>query len=254
MTDYFYLLTSLPSVELFNEPPISLHSLMWRLEMNLSEKDFQIVKDFLRYYDVLNLRAFWQKKPLDPWGNLDETGLEEALLVETVLPDFVFDFIKKYKTDEERVIYFPEILNSFYCLVEERQEGFFQTFFIFQKTIQTLISQKKIEKEGKEREKELFFADLKDPALQEILQRADNYEDVNFDYRPLVKLLEENYTQPLDLFKGLMDFKFSKITELMNGSMFSVDNVLQYLALLRIAAEVFSLDQEKGEQIIEQIV
>jgi hypothetical protein len=253
MVDYFYLLASFPSVELNSEPPISFHSLMWRLEMNLEEKDFEKIKDFLRYFDLLNLRAFWQKKTLDPWGNLDEKGIEEALLVETEFPEFVFDYLKKYKSDEERCKFFPELLLAYYSYMIERKKGFIQVYFIFQKTIRFLISEKKIEKGGKEKERELFFADLKDIALQEILQKSDSYEDLNFDYRPLVKLIEEQFENPMGLFNGLMEFQFSKITELALDSMFSIDKILQYLALLRIATEVSSLDQEKGEQIIGQI-
>ena len=116
-----------------------------------------------------------------------------------------------------------------------------------------MISEKKIEKGGLEKEKELFFADLKDIELQEILQKSDSYEDLNFDYSPLAKLFEEQFTNPMGLFNGLMEFQFSKLAELMTGSMFSIDKILQYLVLLRIATEVFSLDQEKGEQIIGQI-
>lgn len=253
MTDFYYILNSLPEIDISKEVPIKIDDLMMELEMNLSDKDRDRIRAFSRYYDVLNLKAYWQQKTLDPWGNLDTTGIEEALLVENILPEFVFDFLKDFGEDKDRIKNFPKLLSGFLSDRIEQEKGFLQSYFLFQKTIRLLITIVKAGSEKEELEKKLFFEDFQDIRLREMIKNTDTYEDVCFDYRLLVKILKDKSIKPLELYKKFMEFQFYALDDQMIEHPFSMDQLLGYLAKLRIVTELNTLDDKTGKEIVSKI-
>lgn len=250
MSDYYYVIASLPSIVFGEKPPISFHSVMWRLKANLKEIDLDRIRRFLLLFDFFNLKRFWEEKPLDNWGFLDRKGIDEALLVESELPDFLFEFLDKYKDRQARVLYFSELLSIFFNKMIAEEKGFLKSYLTLQRNVRLLscavLTERKIEEE-------LFFEDIKEPDIDDLLKKKENYSDVDFDYASLVKSLKNTRKNPLELYKEFMFFQFNQIDELMIYHPFSMDQILGYLAKLKIVEEMSKLDPEMGKKVIDQI-
>jgi len=249
MTDYYFLISSLPTLEFGKKPPIDFHQLFFSYKMNIEGKDFEKVRRFLLYFDCQNLVNLWREKPLDPWGYLDKKGIDEALLVDTVLPDFVFDFLKKYPEKEQRITYFPELLSSFFKTMIYEEKGFLKDYFVLQRSIRLLKTAFFTEDVGKE----LFFEDLSDLDIKDLLKRKNNYSDKRFDYKELAKILGNQKLDPLTLYTEYMKFQFYMIDRLLIENPFSIDQLIGYLAKLRIVEEMSKLDKEEGDKIVDEI-
>lgn len=102
MGNYYFVVPSLPPLSLQEKPQISFAELMTRLEMNLSKKDLEKTQVLRRIVDIYNIRALLTEEPIDLRGNLNEKELDEALLVHTVLPDYVFDFLDQFEKQRTR--------------------------------------------------------------------------------------------------------------------------------------------------------
>lgn len=254
MGNYYYLAASLPPLEFSQRPEVSFASLKMALELNLSKEDLNKVRLLRLFVDLCNIRPLLQEEEIDPRGNLKEKELEEALLSETVFPDYVFDFLKEHETLSEKIRAFPFLLAKFFQEETPEQEGFLKEFFIFERQWRLVVLALRAKKLKRDLLKELQFEDLHDPFVMQILAQKDTegYEPPS-EYREIKEILESCGPDPWQQNKSLCVYRFNKIQEMISEFPFSIDWILAYLAQLMIIEYWNELDETKGRAILDTL-
>jgi len=249
MFRYYYLACALPTISLKSKPDISFEELKFMLRVNLSENDFNKAQIFKRFIDVTNLRLLWLNKDIDARGNLNTAQLEDVILIKDVLPDFVFDYLDRYESKEDRIKYFSYLIASFFNEVILKSSGFLKFYFKFEREIRLVLMALRAKKLGRDLLKELQFEDLSDDFVAYILAQKDmdsfeppsEYEDVKNIYKKYIN-------DPKNMHLKLLEFKFNQIEIFAEKKPFTIDQILSYTALLMIVEDFNRLSSEEGKE------
>ncbi|NGX60725.1 MAG: hypothetical protein K940chlam9_00193 [Chlamydiae bacterium] len=260
MTEYYFLASLLPPLEIGHVPALGFPELRVLLEQNLSQGDKEKVVQFLRILDLQNLRAYWAGEPLDPRANVTTPEeMEQALLdvqwpVGEEFPDYLRDYFEKYHTNEDRLAHFPLLMGQFFAYHIEHDKRFVQDYYRFQREMRLVETGFRAKKLGKDLSYELQYEDPKDPIVAQILAQRDarTYEPP-FEYKELKPIFEEFGDSPQDLHKALYEYQFAQIIELWGGELFALDRILNYMARLILVERWLELDVQKGIQVIDKI-
>ena len=252
MGNYYYLAASLPPLEFPNKSEVSFSSLEEALTLNLSKEDLNKVRVLRLFVDLCNIRPLLKEEEIDPRGNLKEKELEEAILSETVLPEYVFDFLKEHDTLSEKLKAFPALLSQFFQEETPQQKGFLKRFFEFERQWRLVVLAIRAKKLHRDFIRELQFEDLHDPFVMQILAQkdADHYEPPS-EYQEIQDLLHACGPDPWQQNKSLCLYRFNKIQEMVTDLQFSIDWILAYLAGLMIIEYWNELDENKGLAILD---
>jgi len=259
MTEYYFLASLLPPLEIGHVPGLGFPELKELLRTNLSTSDQGRVRQFLRLIDLENLRSYWAKEPFDPRGNVNAEEMEQALLdvqwpIGDEFPPFLQDYLDKYHTDEDRLKYFYILMSQFFELHMEQETGFLKDFYIFQREMRLVMVGFRAMKLGKDVAVELQYEDSTDPIVAQILAQKDaKVYEPPFEYKELKPIFEEFGDAPLDLHKAINEYQFNHIIELWGGEIFSLDRILNYMARLILCERWLELDVQKGIQVIDTI-
>ncbi len=242
--EYYFLVSSLPPLVLGAKPEISILELKESLTLNLSLEDQKMVEGFLRFFDLRNIRAFWLKQPLDEWGNWSTKELEEELLVQGNLPSYLADFLERYSSLEDRLRYFVSLYASLYREEGPLWGGFLSLFYQFEREVRLILTALRSKYFHRDVGWELQFEELFDPLVADILAQKDapTYAPPK-EFEELAQIFQENISQPHRLEMALLQYRFRKMEEIAEGSPFSMDQVLGYLARLRIVESYLALQQ-----------
>lgn len=252
MGNYYYLAASLPPLEFPHLPDVTVVSLESALELNLSKKDREKVEKLRLFVDLTNIRLFLQEEEIDPRGSLKEKDLEEALLSETILPEYVFDFLKEHETLAEKLKSFSCLLAKFFQEEIPQQTGFLREFFEFERQWRLVVLALRAKKMHRDFTQELQFEDLHDPFVMQILAQkdAETYEPP-LEYQDLRDVLHACGPDPWQQNKSLAAYRFMKIQEMMSTSPFSMEWILAYLAQLMIIEQWNELNAAKGRTLLD---
>jgi hypothetical protein len=253
MGNYYYLAASLPSLDLSVKSEFSFSSLEEALKLNLSKEDLKKVETLRLFVDLCNIRLFLHEEALDPCGNLKEKELEEALLSETFLPEFVFDFLKEHETLSEKVKAFPQLLAQFFREEAAAQKkGFLKDYFEFERQWRLVVLALRAKASQRDLVKELQFEDVHDPFVMQILAQkdAEQYEPP-LEYLEIRDQLHACGPDPWQQNKALCEYRFHKIEDMMKPEQFSMEWILAYLAQLMIVEYWHELDETKGRMILD---
>lgn len=255
MSNYYFLGTLLPDLRIGMPPEISLDELELLMKDNLSVADYEKTRTLRNLYDISNLRAYWKGYPLDPTGNFTESELEEALITRTMLPDYVFKFIDKYPTNEERVYHYPELLSNFYRDAIKNATGFMKYYLTMEKELRLISVAFRAKKLGRDIYKELQFEDPEEDLVAQILAQKDapEYEPPE-KYEDIKVLFRQYYDDPIELQKALIDYRFAKIDERLNIELFSMDRVLAYMIEVIMVERWMRMDKQKGLEIVDSML
>src|SRR4051812_40919731 len=118
MTEYYFLASLLPELQIGHVPQLGFNELHELLRSNLKKEDMGRVHHFLRMIDLENMRRLFVKESLDPRGNLNKEELEEALTdkqfsKDEPFPDYLYEFLERHKTNEERAKEFPLVMGRY---------------------------------------------------------------------------------------------------------------------------------------------
>lgn len=255
MTNYYFVATALPPLQLGVPPEISFQEFEYLLEDNLTADDYAKTQVIRCYYDIQNIRAFWKKEELDPRGNLNELTLEEALLTREGLPDYVYDFLDAYDSLEDRLHYFPRLVANFFQQESEHAEGFLQEYLNFEREWRLVLTGFRAKQLGRDLAAELQFEDPQDDFVAQILAQKDAKVFLPPDgYEDLQPLFEEHGTSPLELYQAMCEYRFYKIESFLGTDLFSIDVILGYMAQLITVEKWMELDKKKGLDIMNQVV
>jgi hypothetical protein len=252
MVNYYFLVTSLPELRIGFKPDISFEDLTNRLKINLTPKDYEKTVVLRRFIDLDNIRSLLLEEPIDLKGNLNEKELDEVLLIRDGLPSYVFDFLARYDTVLERIQHFSELLVTFFAEEIPKQEGFLKKYLSFEKDWRLVMIGLRSKRMRGDVAKELQFEDFDDPLVAQILAQkdAEHYEPPA-EYVELKELFESCGSDPLQQAKAFAEYRFRKIGELAEDSLFSIDRILAYMAQLMIVEYWNELDEKKGKMILD---
>ncbi|NGX47363.1 MAG: hypothetical protein K1000chlam3_00736 [Chlamydiae bacterium] len=253
MHNYYFVAPSLPSLVLGEASEITFEQLMYRLHLNLSKGDLKKVSVLRFTVDLHNIRALYSDQPIDPRGNLSEKELDEALLVEADLPDYVFEFLGQFDENKEKVRHFFGLLSRYYAEEIERQEGFLKDLLIFQRESRLVLAAIRAKKTGRDILVELQFEDFTDPVVAQILAQKDMEEyEPPMQYQDLKQNLLTCGDDPWEQYKTVIVYEFNWIEEMTGYPLFSLDWILGYVARLMLVEKWNELDEGRGNEIVDK--
>ncbi|MGM0440017.1 MAG: DUF2764 family protein [Chlamydiota bacterium] len=255
MAEYYYLTSLLPPLTIGDRPGIPFSQFCWLLKVNLSPADYHQTVVIRRFNDIQNLRALWKKGNFDNHGNYTLKELKDILTAEEALPNYVFDFLKKYNSLEERLQFFPELISTFFAKEIEQASGFLKHYLQFVHDLRLVMVGFRAKKLGRNLEQELQFEDPYDEIVAQIMAQRDskNYEPPR-RFEGLKPIFEENYEKPLELHKKLCQYRFEWLEFLREDQLFSMNKILTHLVQLEMVEKWIELDQQEGKKVVNNII
>lgn len=255
MANYYFLAASLPSLVLGEKPDLTFEELSFRLELNLSKKDFEKVVVLRRLIDLNNIKALFLEDAIDPKGNLTEKELDEALLLKIQLPLYVFDFLDQFEHVTEKVKAFSGLVSTYFLEEIACQKGFLKKYLEFEKNWRLILMALRAKQLKRDVLIELQFEDFSDPIVHGILAQKDsNSYDPPAEYMDLKEKYLSIGMDPWQQHKIIAQWRFDRIGELVDKPFFSIDWILAYIAQFLIVEQWNEMDEEKGKIILEAFV
>ncbi|OGN65133.1 MAG: hypothetical protein A3E80_02305 [Chlamydiae bacterium RIFCSPHIGHO2_12_FULL_49_9] len=251
MANYYFLITALPPLKLGIKPEISFKEAKELFDLNLAERDKKLVQHLLRPIDLSNIRALWMGLPIDDRGNFDEKEIEEALLVQGEVPEYLAEFLERYESIADRLRYFSSLYASLY---RREFKGFLGKYYRFQREFRLVLTALRSKQFKRDISRELQFEDPRDPIVAEILAQKDapDYSPAP-EYEDLKTVFMETVSDPQKLHFALLEYQFDRIEEMEEPQDFAIDRVLSYIARLILVESWEELDQEKGHTAVEHL-
>lgn len=251
MSLYYFLSLALPDLALKIAPELGFKDLEQLCGENLSASDLQKLECLLEPIDLYNMKAFWLGLPLDDRGRIKGKDLEEAMLTSDLLPEYVFDFLDRYESKNERLKNFSSLYVAMY---NQDFGGFLGRYFRFERELRLVLLALRVKKYGKDLLKELQFEDMQDPFVMSILAQKDSSDYLPpEDYEEVKVLFLEYYIEPKKLDEALKKFRFDKILELEGIEPFSMDKILGYAARLLILESGQKMNKDKENLEVEEL-
>jgi hypothetical protein len=225
---------------------------MGRLDLGLDKKDLAKVRVLRLFVDLCNIRALFLEEEIDPHGNLSEKELDEALLFQMGLPEYVFQFLSQFEKVPDKVSHFPGLLALFFNEESHKHKGFLRAYLTFEREVRLVLVGLRSKLVGSDLMQELQFEDPTDPLVAQLLAQkdADRY-DPPVEYQDLKELVSSCYQDPWAEYEAFAEYRFAKLEEMKGKGAFSVDQILCYVAQLMIVEGLFELNRQKGTRILE---
>lgn len=255
MGNYYYLAASFPPLVLGEKPELSFEELVAGLRLNLSDADWEKTVLFRRYIDLLNIRFLFLEEAVDSRGIYSEKELDEALLLKSGFPDYVFDFLQKYDSVMDRIRYFPGLIAQFFSLETPSEEGFLNAYFSFERQWRLVMVALRAKELKRDVMRELQFEDPSDFIVAHILAQkdADQYEPP-MEYADLKEKYLSCGSDAKEQNRVILKWRFDRLEQLVDRPLFSIDWILCYMAQLLLVEEESSLKEDKGQMILEAFV
>ena len=259
MANYYFLGTILPELSIDQPLEISFREFEQLLKENLSNSDLAKIKAIRNYYDIINLSAYWKKEPFDPLGNLDEAGMEEAIVTRTMLPSYVFDFLDRYESKESRLHHFAELLSEFFQSQSSEGQleykGFLKFYVEMERERRLVLMALRAKTLNRDLLKELQYENPDEELIAQILAQKDAPHYVPPEkYTDLAQLYYKYQEDPLQLQKALIEYRIRKIEEYLALDLFSMERILGYMVQLTLLEKWHKLDQQKGKELINEMM
>ncbi len=252
MDNTYFVAPSLPPLTLGEAPEISFQEFSYRLEMNLGKKGLRAFALLRLTIDLDNIRSLYSDEPLDKRGNLSEKELDEALLVQADLPEYVFDFLNQFDETKEKVRNSFGLLSRYFAEEIPKQKGFVKNLLILQRQMRLVLTALRAKRMKRDVVAELQFEELTDPMVAQILAQKDMEEyEPPVEFQDLKNNLMSCGDDPWEQYKVVLSFEFEKIREMTAYPLFSLDWILGYAARLLLAEKWNALDAERGAEIVE---
>lgn len=257
MGQYYYAGTLFQAYNLKAPADMTFDAVIDLLKTNLSSADYEKVKVIRRFYDIENLRRYWKDEEFDPFGNLDENEVEEALLTKNdMLPQYVYRYTEKYDDNEKRIQHFSELMGTYFREEIKKADGFLKQFLEFERNFRLTMVGFRAKALGRDVVQELQYENPYEDNIAQILAQKDapkfeppeQFADLNEILR------DEQNNSPLHLHKDLLDYRFRKYEQMVGLDIFSTDRILAYFVEHILTEKWFALNKRKGQDIVEKIV
>lgn len=255
MANYYFLATLLPPLKVGSPVELGSKELDHLLRQNLSKPDLEKVMILRRLIDIENIRALWQKQPLEVGGNVDQFELEEALFTQEGIPSYVSEFLEKYLEKNERLQHFPELIHRYFTVESKNADLFLKEYLTFERQWRLVFVALRAIDLGRSLEQELQYEDPEDPFVTQLLANAkEKHFEPPEPFEGLKPIYEARKKAPLDLYQALSEWRFNHLEEKIEWENFSFERILGYIAELEICEKWLELDKRKGLEIAEEIM
>ena len=255
MANYYFVGTRLPVLRFDASLEITFSELDTLMKDNLTNQDYAKSLLIRQYYDIQNIRAYWLKEELDPYGTMDIVQIEDALVTQIGFPDYVYNYMEKYQSKEDRIRHFSELMAVYFRQMITNTEGFLHEYLIFERDWRLVMVGLRAKKQGRDVAQELQFEDPHDLLVYQILaQKESKTFEAPPKYADLKPIFEKNQNDPLALHLELSEYRFNKIEEMLGFDLFSIDRILGYMIQLIIVEKWQHLSREKGIEIVDIII
>lgn len=253
MRNYYYLIISLPALELNSQPQIRFEEFFQSLEINLTESDFNSVKTLLLFYDLVNLERMLQKGSYDLRGQLSATEQLLALRFKEYYPEFVFDFFEKHQSDRDQLLHFAKIYSLFFShySVGKSPEN---AVLKFERELRLFLILYRTKKFKKDLSFELRYEDAHDPFVYQLLSQKEAIKLAPPE--DFVKLAEEldSTEDPIQVNQIIEGFRFYHYQELQSEHSFTILGLLAYMMQLLILEDLEKADSTYGLEMFNYIL
>jgi hypothetical protein len=249
MAKYYFLLSMLPSLRLGASYDFSFEDIKFWLKENLSQSDSSKVSDFLLYIDILNIKNFLAKRPIDPKGNFSEKELEEALEVPGYFPDYVYDYLDEYP--EKKITYFSKLLNLFFT---KQTNPFLKRFFAFERELRVVLTALRAKDLNRDLSIEFQFESPQEPLVAYMLAQKDSSSvEPPSEYEWVKTVYHENKEKPIELQKKLLEARFKWLDEYETNEIFTIEAVLIFLTKFYLVSLYSQMFSEEGNKMMEKV-
>jgi hypothetical protein len=245
MANYYFLITLLPSLSFSDSLKMTLCEFNEQLNENLTTNDTQKINIIRRYFDLFNLQAYWRGKKSD--GVWSFQGL---------WPDYVQAFADKYQTNEEKVVHFSELVSAFFREESRQASRFFKEYLEFEYALHLIFLTLRAKKMGRDLLEELENEDSRHGLVVQILDQKESSEyEPPEPYEELKTLYEDMCHDPLALFQATNEYRFHKVSELVEGfDPFSFESLAAYFIQFLLVQRWQSRDNAKGLEVVDRLL
>lgn len=231
---YYFICTLLPPLKVGKKASLSFKELDILLNDNLSKQDYLKTGKLRSYYDLENLRAFLQKKPLSPYGNYTQRDFEEMHRGQAEMPSNWSNFFEKHRELSSQRRFFSQLIVHHFREVFLTSRDFLREYIDFERKIRVLQAYYRANQLQRDLTLELQYEDQEEPFIREVLdQHKSGRLEFPEGFLELKNLLESHYHHsPVQLHRAICEYRFQKIRSFIKGSEFSIDYILAYMAQL----------------------
>ena len=256
MAKYYFLGTLLPPLS-FDKPfELSFAELEMFFQDQLTEKDQEKVLVLRSFFDLFNLRALWLEQEIDPRGTLTARGLEEAIVSQNGLSEYIYDFLERYQKKEERLRHFPLLLAQFFQKAESLEDSFLRCYLNFERELRLVMTAFRAQKLGRNLSIEFQYEDPEQEVVAQLLaqKEAKNFEPPE-KYQGIKELFEVHQSDCLALERALDKYRFEEIEKMAEqAEPFSIERLLAFFLQFLLMEKQSRFDQTKGLQMIEKMI
>lgn len=255
MTNYYFLAVLLPALSFDVKPELSFFSLQQLLKDNLTEFDYEKIKQIRSFFDLLNIRSLWLKKTIDGRGEMSSDELEEALGGGD-FPAYISLYIENHSLLEERLKNFPFLLSQFFKNSQLIKDPFLRDYFRFERELRLALTFLRAKSLNKEVAIELQHENAEEDLIQELLtQASESSPRLPERFEGLKEIFDRYQQDPWMLQKMLDKYRFEYIENSVDlADVFSIHRILVYFIQFLLVDRWFNLDKEKGMQMVHNFV
>lgn len=258
MTNYYFLASLLPELQVGHVPDLGFKEFLHLLEMNFTQKDLHKALFIQRLIDLENMRALLQSQPIDSRGSLNAEQLQHLIETrqwpegETLDEDLDAVFLKY--AEEHKEPFYLRALSVFLKKSIEKNHGFLKEYFTFEYHWRLVLVGLRALRAKIDLASQLQFEDPDDPFVMQILVQKDNQTfEPPLEYRELKVIYEDFANSATELNKALFKFRCDRIREMTFTDPFGINRILGFMIRLILIEKYNELDLKRGIELINQI-
>lgn len=266
MTNYYFVASYLPEIKIGQPLDITWEEFNHLINDNLKPKDLAKTKIIKSYFDLENIRAALMGEPFEPFGNYNEVELKEVQVSGMGLPNYLYQFLEKYRDKVSLLKKFPELISLYFREENESKNGFlfedlkehasfFSEWLQIESDLRLIVAAYRSKKLKRDLKDELQFADPQSDLVVQLLATKDAKTfEPPYEYADLKPIFEKYDQDPLGLYQALLEWRFQKIEDLLGVDIMSENRIFGYMIQLILALKWHNLNEEKGKATLNQIV
>lgn len=256
--NYYYLVSGLPDMAPEQSKlPLSLPELMEELSISLHPDDLRLAQLLFLPIDNRNLLRLLQKEEFswEPFGRFSRDAMEEGLKEPGLLPAYMLRFQQAFKNEAPLwpgMSWENQLARLLYEYLMEHTKGFLHQWFSFENSLKNILAAWNIREFKLAAEGQFIGENSVAEALRKTHARDFGLAAELPFLDKLLHALEQD--KLLEREKAIARIKWQYIDELNTFQYFSLEAVLGYLLKWIMLHRWTQLDQERGRQVIAQLV
>lgn len=249
MSAHYFLTAILPPLTLDGDLDIDIADLKELVDVNCDVNEVRQLRLFLTLADLHNLNALWSGRPSVVEGNLSRDELNFWQESPLEMPVFLEEFIRKWRSNEEKLKHFDALVLGFFGFAEGRAPpGFLKEWFHMEQAWQVALAAQRASSLGQT--EEFSALDQLDPWQSELLNIVHAGPDLSGLQETLKEALDlykNSVSRPLELFRQLVLLRFDRINTMVRTySPFAFDVAIAYAARVQLVQRWQAANREKS--------